>query len=316
MLSVSLAFLAAPSIVAPALGGVGVPLAATPAAAAPCGSPRVHVELPEPSEWVETIPALRSRLLELHDVDPCATVTIQATSQGVLVSVTSGERTASRLVTEPAELVRTVEALVVLPPAVTPPAKVTALELPPVEPAPVRKDDVSGRLELGLGGAVRIGGSPLMVGGGLATFASLVERGWLVGVNARWNFADGFVSAPPPSGFNMDSGAIGVAVGHRWEAGRLAYDALLGPTLVLEDVEAFGAAGESSDGIGGSALDARIDVGLRVSAPASSRIRFYATYDLELSPSRVAHPKQLDPELPPLPAWTSGLALGFLWGTP
>ena len=170
-------------------------------------------------------------------------------------------------------------------------------------------------MELGGGASLRLGGRPMMVGGGVATFAGLVDDGWFLGVSARWEFVDGFVSAPAPSGFAMNSGAVGVAAGRRVQAGAVAADALIGPTVVFESQEAFGPSAGPSDGIDASALDVRIDATLRASGPASSRVRFYAAGDVEVSPRRALHKKQLDPDLPPLAAWTSGLSLGLIWGT-
>jgi hypothetical protein len=224
--------------------------------------------------------------------------------------------------TEPSELVRTVEALVVLPSPVD-----RADEAPLVDPRPVAAESaerhdaspqparppLGSHMEFSAAAAARLGGNPLIVGAGLAAFAGLVEGNWLLGVDARWEFADGFVSANPPSGFSMDSGAIGVAVGHRSRIGAFACDALVGPTFVIESQEAFGPM-PASEGIGSSAVDARVDLTLRATGPTTSHVRMYAAGDIEVSPHRLAHPKQLDPELPPLPAWSSGLALGVAGG--
>jgi hypothetical protein len=281
---------------------------------APCVSPRIHLELESRPEWAAEIPALVTRLRALEHVDACAQVTIRAEPNGVSVNVTSGGRSASRLLTDPSELLRTVEALVVLPPPIEEPTRPAPVEVPPPEAPPAPRAAPSSHMEIGGAVSVRVGGSPLMVGGGVASFAGLLDAGWIFGVNARWNFADGFVAAPTPAGFNMQSGAIGFAVGRRAEAEPLAYDVLLGPTLVLESEEAFSATPGPSDGIGASALDARIDATFRASGPTSSRVRFYAAGDVEVSPWRAFHKKQLDPDLPPLPAWTSGLSLGLIWG--
>jgi hypothetical protein len=305
-----------------ALAGLCV-CAPTLAAEDQCVSPHVHLELAGKSEWEAEVPALRARLTALGHVDACARVTIRAEATGVSVNVTSGSRSATRHLTEPSELVRTVEALVVLPapidsvdesPLVDPPQDASRPSdrrqaLPePVHPA------IGSHMEFAAAASARMGGNPLMVGAGLAAFAGLVEGNWLVGVDARWEFADGYVSATPPSGFSMNSGAIGVAVGHRSHIGAFACDALIGPTLVLESQEAFPATTTATEGIGTNALDPRVDLTLRATGPTSSRLRLYAAGDIEVSPHRVVHPKQLDPELPPLPAWTSGVAVGVVWG--
>jgi hypothetical protein len=279
----------------------------------PCGSPRIHLELDGKPEWESEIPELRARLLALEHVDPCARVTIRSETGGVLVNVTSGERSATRFVTSPADLVRTVEALVVLPPPAPDRTQATPASATPTEaalrsaPAPSAT-----HMELVAAAAARLGGNPLLVGGGIATSAGLVDHGWLVGVSARWEFAANYVSAIAPAGFSMGAGAVGVELGHRWELGAFSGDALVGPSVVLESQEAYGPP-TAKDGIEGSAIDARINLKLRASGPSSSRLRVYAAGDVEVSPRRLVRPKQLDPELPPLPAWSSGLAIGVLW---
>jgi len=290
------------------LGGTAV------AGEQPCGSLHVHIELESRPDWEAEVPALRARLSTLESVDPCAEVTVRAETDGVSVNVTSGQRSATRLLHEPRELVRTVEALVVLPPSVARPASVTPAELPPPDAPSVRPPvETKSSMELGAGGALRSGGRPLIVGGGVTTFAELADEAWLFGVHARWEFTDGFVSAPAPSGFSMVSGAIGAAIGRRIASPALACDLLLGPTIVLESQETF--TGDQLEGLDVSAFDARVNATVRASTPPTSRVRFYAAGDLELSPRRVVRPKRLDATLPALPAWTSGIALGLMWGT-
>ena len=286
-------------------------------------SPHVHLELAGKSEWEAEVPALRARLTALGHVDACARVTIRAEATGVSVNVKSDSHPATRHLTEPSELVRTVEALVVLPAPIDAVDDAPLVDALPAAPRPAERQQpapppvhpvFASHIEFAAAASARVGGNPLMAGAGIAAFAGLVEGNWLVGVDARWEFADGYVSAAPPSGFSMDSGAIGVAVGHRSRIGAFACDALVGPTLVLESQEAFGSTPEASDGIGASALDARLDLTLRATGPTSSRVRMSAAGDIKVSPHRVLHPKHLDPELPPLPAWTSGLAVGVAWG--
>jgi hypothetical protein len=287
-----------------------------------CQSPRIHLELAGKPEWEAEIPALRTRLAVLEHVDACAHVTIRGETDGVSVEVRSGTRAAARHLSDPSELVRTVEALIVLPPpfeeldASAPDGAFSANPAPdgPGAPQQVVHSPLSSHMEFAAGASTRVGGNPLLVGAGIAASAGLIEGSWIVGVDARWEFADGLVSATAPSGFSMDSAAIGVAVGHRSELGPISCDALIGPTVVLESQEAYGPRPDSTEGIGGSALDARLDLTLRATVPRSSRFRVYAAGDIEVSPHRLAHPKQLDPELPPLPAWTSGVAVGMAWG--
>lgn len=277
-----------------------------------CTAPKIHLELDDKPDWAAEVPALRQRLLTLEHIDACAHVNIRSEGDGVLVDVTSGGRSAKRFVTRPSELARTVEALVVLPPPVSAAAHAELAEVPapsPTRPAPA---PVPTHMEIGVAASGRLGGSPLLGGGGLVTSAGLVDGGWLAGVSARWEFGVDYFSAADPGGFSMSSGAVGVELGHRWNVGTFGYDALVGPTVVFETQEADGPI-NSPNGLEGSALDVRLNLKLRASLPSTSRLRVYAAGDVEVSPHRLARTKQLDPDLPPLPAWTSGLALGFLW---
>jgi hypothetical protein len=278
----------------------------------PCTSPRIHLELEGKPEWEAEVPDLRTRLLALEHVDACAHVTIRAQGDGVLVSVTSQGRAATRFLTNPSELAHTVEALVVLPPPAAQADEPEPVETPKrQEPAPTPPAPTT-HMELGAAASGRIAGGPLLGGGGIATSAGLVDHGWLIGVSARWEFAADYFSAITPNGFSMGSGAVGVELGHRWNIRAMNLDALIGPTAVLESQEAFGSV-TSPSGIEGSALDVRLNLKLRASLPSTSRFRFYAAIDAEASPHRLVSPKRLDPELPTLPFWSAGVALGVLW---
>ena len=48
--------------------------------------------------------------------------------------------------------------------------------------------------------------------------------------------------------------------------------------------------------------------------PRSSAVRAFAVGDFEVSPARLQSPRYIDRSLPSLPWWSSGLAVGILWG--
>ena len=104
----------------------------------PCAGPELELELDSKSDWAAEIPALRARLRELDHVDACAHVVIRAEANGVSVDVASKGRSASRLLTDPRELVRTVEALVVLPPPLPTLHHVAPVDFRPARPNPFR----------------------------------------------------------------------------------------------------------------------------------------------------------------------------------
>src|SRR5262249_45838045 len=141
------------------------------------------------------------------------------------------------------------------------------VSLPETFPAPRVAD---AHLEVGMGAAGRVAGGFLYGGGGAASFAQLALDRWLVGVTARWEVVQDTLTVPSPSGFNMQTFAVGVGLGRRITAGECNFDAVLGPAVVVESQEAEGIA----DGLGGTASDARVDLMLRMSAPRAGRARF------------------------------------------
>src|SRR5258706_8133528 len=97
-----------------------------------CQAPRLHVDLPPSSPWAKRIGPLRAELRDLR-LDRCAQVDIRLQGADVVISVTSLGRSASRRLSEPSELVRTVEALMVLPPAQEPAGPASPSERVPDE---------------------------------------------------------------------------------------------------------------------------------------------------------------------------------------
>ena len=136
--------------------------------------------------------------------------------------------------------------------------------------------------EAGLGASGRIAGGPLYLGAGAAAFAQASLGSWLFGVMAHWDAADWLVSEAVPSGFNMQTLAVGVVAGHRTNLRVGTLDLLIGPQLRVENQEAFGGQG-AADGIGGGTSDIRVDAALRISAASNSPVRFYGEVDLDAS---------------------------------
>jgi hypothetical protein len=277
-----------------------------------CVAPQVSVELPPGAQWQTATEALAQHLHGLRDLDKCARVSVRPEGTGVVLKiVTSDGREATRQVADLADLLRTTEALLVLPPQPTPMAtKMSPLEVPPVEPQPAKTLASSMQVELGAAGSLRIGGGPLFGGGGVAGFAQFALDRWLLAVSGRWDIADAFFNQPTPSDFHMEASSVGVSVGRRFDYGGASLDALLGPNVVLESQDAD----DGDREIHGAAADFRLAVGLRVSGPRSSSVRAFAAGDFESSPARLRSRRYLDRALPQLPWWSSGLAVGVLWG--
>ena len=248
----------------------------------------------------------------LRDLDQCAQVWVRPSGQGVVIRITTADgRQATRQVDTEAELLRTAEALLILPPegapALAPPSP---LELPPRDPRPAAQPSSSTHVELGAGGSLRFGGGPLYVGGGVAGFAQFALDRWLLAISGRWDIADAFTGETTPANFAMQSTAVGVSVGRRLELANVALDAMVGPSIVLEGQDAD----DGDRDIHGAAADFRVALALRVSGPRASSLRPFATGELEASPARLRAQKFIDHSLPPLPWWSSGVSVGVLWG--
>src|SRR5262249_27681609 len=148
---------------------------------------------------------------------------------------TSASRSATRRIGSPQMLVRTVEALLVLPPPVvdshidnSDPKDLPGEQDEIIEPVASPPSVQTPQLEFGLGAGGRLGGSPTYGSGGISGFASLALDHWLLGIGAKWDMVQDLVTMPSPSGFNMQSFGLGVSLGRRLELGDFNIDATLG----------------------------------------------------------------------------------------
>ncbi len=279
-----------------------------------CVSPQLNLITPKGDTWAGAAEQLGEHLRAAGELDKCARVTGRPEGTGVLLEVTTSDgRTASRHVESLPELLRTCEALLVLPPKAAPRSvKASAAELPPAEPTRRAIAAPTHHVEIGVGGALRFGGGPLYVGGGIAAFALFAQGAWLLSASARWDAVEAIVTEPTPMDFYMQSEAVGVSFGRRFTFSSIQLDALVGPNIVLESQDADDVAPNRD--VHGASADFRLGAALRVSGPRFSSVRAYATGDFEGSPSRLRSSKSLDRILPTLPWWSSGLAVGVAWG--
>ena len=282
-----------------------------------CHGPRIVMIEAVTERWSSAVENVRILLRQANSVDRCAELILEPVGHDLLVRVSLADgRTAMRNLTNPGLLTPTLLALLSLPP-VEPPAEQTSTHLPPERLPPDKRVDSTvtisePRLELGLGAMGRVAAGPLYGGLGLSAFAELSLRRWLVGVSARWDASDVLLVDAPPSGFNMQTLALGVQLGVRSSLRGFALDALVGPEARIENQEAFGEQ-PATDGIGGGASDFRLDAALRLTAPAKGSLRFFSEADADASPGRITKPRRLDSGLPTLPGWSTGIAVGILW---
>ncbi len=284
-----------------------------------CSGPRIIVTAELDARWRRALQAAREALSTRPNLDRCAAVALTPSDAGMHVQVDLADgRAASRNVRDAEALAPTLDALLSLPEeeAMTPLTSGGSLEEPEstMEKGAPRRSVQRVHFEAGVGAMSRVAAPPLYASVGLAAFAQVSLDPWLAGVTARWDATDELVTESSPSGFNMQTLGLGVAVGARSEHERLTLDTTIGPEILAENQEAFG--GDANpDGIGGGVTDFRLDLSLRLST-SSGAIRFFAQADADASPSRLRRQRQLDPGLPTLPSWSMGLALGAACGTP
>ncbi len=303
----------------PAVGvalGVGLLSAAVAAAEAEsCEAPKLSVLVPSDPSWDSATERLTARLRQLSDLDRCARVTVRPDATGAMLNITTSDgREAHRHVENVDGLLTAVEALLVLPPEPAPrPAPAPSpLELPPSEPkaSSLGIGPTTLHVELGAGGTLRFGGSPLYAAAGVAAFADFVIDRWVLAMGARVDITDRLVSQPAPTDYVMQSAAVGVSAGRRVELGQASLDALLGANVVVESQDADDGERE----VHGAAEDFRLGATVRFSGPRSATVRAFAAGDFEGSPARARTKKYLDRALPELPWWSSSVTVGVLWG--
>jgi hypothetical protein len=274
-----------------------------------CADQRLRVEGSLASRWLEPVVRLCESLDAMQDVDPAADLRIVAAGEDVIVEVSLRDgRSTLRRVRAISDLALTVEALVTVPPIPAP--EVAA----PVEVTPVARRETPNpaarrfNLEAGVGAMGRIAGAPTYLSIGVSAYAGIRTGPWLLAVAARY---DGYqtVDDDKPRDFEMTTAGAGFTLLRELlrvekgvlEAGLTSW--LLGETQAYtpDDVElAF------------SSIDMRLGVLTRW-VLGNGPLRYYVSFDTELSPSRVHHPLRVSAGLPTLPAWSTGLGLGVAW---
>ncbi|MBX3225743.1 MAG: hypothetical protein KIT84_30800 [Labilithrix sp.] len=306
-----------------------------------CAEPDVTMEGQPGDKWRDAVAVVCADLGALKDRDPTATVRLVAAGDDLVVEVTLADgRTALRRVREPLALRRVLEALLSLPPTPTPTPTPTQpapadLAKPPPEvhenesgsTAPVLSGDrqpppppvaerptpppvarTTPTAELSVSTAGRAGGGAWSVAP--TAEASLLFGHWQLGLSARWDVVQ-HMNARRAEDFEMESLAVGLAVARRIDLGRVDLDVGFSPRLVVETQSHEIDDDDETE----SATDVRAAAFGRFSFGRGA-LRPFLAVDAELSPARVRRKIHLAPELPPLPPWSAGLALGLTWSSP
>lgn len=284
-----------------------------------CEADRLVVEGSLAPRWTEELPSLCALLHDLPDVDVAARVVLRPSGRDLTVTATlSDGRVTSRRLRSPAELLTTVEALIVVPPSRT--IQSDALQPVPTPPAQVEADAPRASVvesmplprlvqyELGASLMSRVEGSPTYVSLGLQGYASIHMGSLSVAIAARWDGFQSVVRERPPH-LEMSTEGGGLWALYRFvTSSTLAVDAGLSIWMLA----VMQTHSEGADERGGTVFDVRTGPMVRARF-GSGALRTTAGLDLELSRRRLRDNLRLDRELPTLPAWGLGLTVGVVW---
>jgi hypothetical protein len=317
----------------PVLAGALSVLVAHPAMAAARACPVLAVEADDAvlDRWPELIDRVHDAFDERDDIDRCARVDLATRGDSVSVGVHLPDgRSTSRSVSEEGDVLSTLEALLLVPedrksqalpepaPAPSPPRAPTFVaNAPPVGPeresplgAP-RAESGGFRIEFSLLTGARMGDGQSSVGLGGVTF--LEVGGWLVGFTGRadrYQEIGGNASWPA-----LELGLLG---GRRFPFGSVSLDLTAGIAGAMQGtntVETQAAPDAPTVSRTSSSTLPRALLGTRLTFGARNAVRFLVNLEGTAGPARDPSAEFTDDEIPPLPVWTVGLALGATVGT-
>jgi hypothetical protein len=315
-----------------------------------CPALILDVDTSVSARWPGLPDQVREAFAARDDVDRCARVELTPGDGSVTVEVILPDgRSAARSVSRQADVVPTLEALLLMPqpaaqaqtPAPAPSASGSpaagspSAPLPDASPpdtreVPSRRGLVGPdcdasvaspgrpqsrlRIELSVVTGARVGDGQASVG--LGAFSFLDLSGWLVGIEGR---ADRYRTL---SGETPGAGVLEVAVlaGRRFRFRNTALDLIAGPAEVLQGTTTFASqAPPTGSGVAvtgsSSSTVPRLLLGARVDFSALATLHTFVGLDGEIGPPRAGDGDD-PPEVPRLPVWTLGLALGATVGAP
>jgi hypothetical protein len=300
--------------------------ASTPA----CAGLPVHLQGAFTPRWQEALEHACVNLTLHKDLDRSALLRVIMTQQDQLqldVILADG-RTTQRRLSAPDDLLKTIEALLVLPiwlqtdthaslthatRAATDRAEDS--ERPPALlplRATVISPEVSTRLgvEIGIEAAVRLARAPTYLNPALALYAGILPEAWWLGIELRWEPYQYPLRVSPPSDFQMDSMAGGLLVARRVSLGfvnlNIGMNLLAAATFQTFDLH--GGAERSE-----TLVDVRTGAICRVLL-GTAAWRGSLSLGIDVSPLRVRRSVALEADLPAVPVWSLGLGLGIAWG--
>jgi len=274
--------------------------------------------------WPGLPERVRSALADRRDIDRCARVHLGSIGDILRLQVFLEDgRSAVRRVAAAEDVVPALEALLLVPsrqPTAAPPeAKLKPIERPkPAEPAELAEpvEPVEPDADRGVGVLFSIGGGARMgdgqSSGNLGAMVSVRVSDWLVGVDGR------VVSYEVPEGDRIPQSAVELTAfgGHRFGEGRLAFDLLLGPTLIVQqnDEVAIEPRGERHSDTS-SRVVPRLFFGSRLTLGARSVLSGFVGIEGAAGPSGGSQ-GGASFSATPLPMWQLGFVVGASVGAP
>jgi hypothetical protein len=329
----------------PVLAGIlaGVCVRPALAADASCAAVAIEATASVTTRWPGLLEEVREAFEARDDIDRCARVALTAHDASITVEVVLPDgRSAGRPVSRREDVLPTLEALLLVPRRTAQAQPLAALDAasPASPPArsPSKPPEESPRpravpsvgadrdsstssperrarrvgIELSVLTGARIGDGQSGFGLGALSFVDL--SGWLVGFEGR---ADAY---KPLSGGPTGDGALELAVlaGRRFRFHDVALDLTAGGAAAMQGTSTY----TSQSPITGTGFTAsssstvpRLLLGARVDFGALSMLHTFVGIDGDFGPARVGDTTGI-PNVPRLPLWTLGLALGATVGTP
>jgi hypothetical protein len=296
-------------------------------ARAACPPLAVEIDADVRTRWPQAPQQVLEAFQGRADIDACAVVQLTMSGQSIGVKVVLPDgRAATRAVAQRADVIPTLEALLLLPQPPVPLAEAAPASPPAVAaPAPSLAPAASvtaGRaapldepsrlaIELSLGAGARIGDG--QTGGGLGALSLVDLAGWLIGFEGR---AD--VYEPIDGGVQTGAFELALLGGRRLRFGTRTLDLLAGPALLREG----GSISVTQPARGDRPVimevpeenSPRLRLGARLNFRARSVLRTFVGLDGDLGARR----ERVDVapfDLGQLPAWTVGLTVGATVGT-
>lgn len=154
----------------------------------------------------------------------------------------------------------------------------------------------------GLGGRVA---EPTKVGMlDLEARGDLEVKRWLLVISFRYGSSIGEQLTPNDASY--EETVIGLGAGRTLPIGKTQLSFAIIPSFAAVNIDDD----DDANGNNGSRTQVRIGASLKWSVPLDKWWRFTITADSDFSPRSLTHEVHVDPDLPPIPAWTGGLRFG------